>query len=69
MKYSKFYINYKITQCMKKFGFISNVLEVGCGTGEVLDLVSKEGYKIKGIDLSPEAISICKQKSCRISNI
>ncbi len=61
MKYFKEYLDYKIIKNMKKYDFKSPVLEAGCGTGETLELVSKY-YDIKGIDLSEEAISICKKK-------
>jgi len=38
-----------------------NILEVGCGTGEILNLLKKWG-KVTGIDNSQEAISICQKR-------
>lgn len=51
---------------MREFKFSSPVLEVGCGTGETLDFISRE-YDIKGIDLSDEAISICQLKKMDVT--
>ena len=38
-----------------------NILEIGCGTGEVLTLLKNWG-KITGMDFSQEAIEACKKK-------
>ncbi len=65
MKYCKNYLNYKIIKCMEKFGFQSPVLEIGCGTGETMEAVSKR-YNIKGVDLSREAISACIAKGLNV---
>jgi 2-polyprenyl-3-methyl-5-hydroxy-6-metoxy-1,4-benzoquinol methylase len=37
------------------------ILEVGCGTGEVLKLLSRWG-DVKGIDISKEALDACRRK-------
>jgi SAM-dependent methyltransferase len=37
------------------------VLELGCGSGANLWMVAREGFEAHGIDLSPEAISLCRQ--------
>jgi SAM-dependent methyltransferase len=50
---------------MKKFDFKSPVLEVGCGTGETLAVISKE-FDIKGIDLSDEALAFCQEKGLQV---
>ena len=42
--------------------FDANILEIGCSTGTKLDVFSKLGFhNLFGVDLSPKAISICKQ--------
>ena len=58
MKYSKNYIHHKIMKSFKGHAFRSPMIEVGCGTGETLGLISKK-YDIKGIDLSDEAVASC----------
>jgi len=65
MKYSKNYLHYKIMKSLKQYEFKSPMLEVGCGTGETLEFISKE-YNIKGIDLSDKAISICMKKGLNV---
>ena len=56
--------NYFFTQIQKYFSFNvlpnSKVLEVGCGTGELLNAV-KPSYGV-GLDISPKMISIAKQR-------
>jgi len=37
------------------------VLEMGCGAGANLWMVAREGFDTHGIDLSPEAITLCRQ--------
>lgn len=66
MKYSKEYLNDKIIKSMGKFNFSSPVLEVGCGTGETLEAISKN-YVIKGIDLSDGAVFICQRKRLNVT--
>lgn len=39
-----------------------NILELGCGTGEIAIRMKKLGYEIKGIDYSKEMIDIAKTK-------
>jgi SAM-dependent methyltransferase len=68
MKYFKDYANHKLMVCMKRFGFKSPVLEIGCGTGETLEEVSKK-YGVKGVDLSNEAIEACRKKGLNAKRI
>ena len=39
-----------------------NVLDVGCGTGELAFLIAKRGACVKGIDYSEKGINIAKKK-------
>jgi len=40
-----------------------SVLDIGCGTGEVLSkLAEREGLSLAGLDLSPEMIGMARQK-------
>ena len=42
------------------------ILDVGCGTGEILStLASKKGLILAGIDISPEIIKIASEKANR----
>lgn len=44
------------------FAGCRNVLDVGCGRGEFLDLMRESGVQAKGIDLAAESIAQCRDK-------
>jgi O-antigen chain-terminating methyltransferase len=39
-----------------------NVLDIGCGRGEFLELMREAGVPARGIDTSPESIALCREK-------
>lgn len=39
-----------------------NILDIGCGSGELLKLASKKGLNVFGIDISKEALKLAKKK-------
>lgn len=41
---------------IKELNGVKRVLDIGCGTGILVDILTKSGYKAKGIDSSPEAV-------------
>jgi SAM-dependent methyltransferase len=38
------------------------ILDVGCGTGGMLEFLSEYGETVVGLDMSPEAIAYCKER-------
>ncbi len=40
----------------------ANVLDIGCGRGEFLDLLRASGVSAKGLDLNPEMIEVCRSR-------
>ncbi|MCK7594455.1 methyltransferase domain-containing protein [Pseudomarimonas salicorniae] len=38
------------------------VLDIGCGRGELLELLSKEGMEARGIDLNTEMVACCEDR-------
>ena len=40
----------------------ANVLDIGCGRGEFLELMRAAGIPARGIDSSPESIALCREK-------
>jgi O-antigen chain-terminating methyltransferase len=40
----------------------SNVLDLGCGRGEFLELMRETGVPARGIDSNPEAVALCRSK-------
>ncbi len=50
----------------------SNVLDVGCGDGRIIDgllSLSLKSMKIFGIDISKDSVALCKKKFAGISNV
>lgn len=40
----------------------SDVLDVGCGRGEFLELLRENGVRARGLDLNPEMVELCKSR-------
>ncbi|MFB5662131.1 class I SAM-dependent DNA methyltransferase [Alteribacillus sp. HJP-4] len=40
-----------------------NILDLGCGTGTLINYLSKRGYKIDGVDLSEDMLAVAQQKN------
>jgi SAM-dependent methyltransferase len=47
------------------FAGCQNVLDIGCGRGEFLDLMKEAGVAARGIDLSGESVAVCRAKGYR----
>jgi ubiquinone/menaquinone biosynthesis C-methylase UbiE len=41
------------------------VLDVCCGTGSMTEMLAREGFKMSGLDLSPEMIDVAKAKAAK----
>ncbi|MGG1573557.1 class I SAM-dependent DNA methyltransferase [Fictibacillus sp. NRS-1165] len=51
-------------QAVQSYGSkVSNVLDLGCGTGSLSIRLSKQGYDVTGVDLSDDMLAIAKEKS------
>jgi O-antigen chain-terminating methyltransferase len=44
------------------FAGCRNVLDIGCGRGEFLEMMAQAGVPAHGIDLSEESVALCRQK-------
>jgi len=40
----------------------SNVVDLGCGRGEFLEIMREAGINARGVDLSPAAVALCRAK-------
>lgn len=45
------------------------ILDVGCGAGRHILHYQKRGYDITGIDYSPLAIKVCKERGCKKTKV
>lgn len=55
-------IRSRLTDYVPYFAGASDVLDVGCGRGEFLDLLKKAGITGRGLDLNPEMVEVCKAR-------
>jgi SAM-dependent methyltransferase len=49
------------------FAGASNVLDVGCGRGEFLDLLAARGIAARGIDLNHEMVEVCRARGLDVT--
>jgi 2-polyprenyl-3-methyl-5-hydroxy-6-metoxy-1,4-benzoquinol methylase len=47
---------------LSHFSGLQNVLDIGCGRGEFLEMMRDAGVPAKGIDLSQESVAMCRHK-------
>ena len=60
-------IQYKRVQAiLKAIPAGSKVLDVGCNGGAIMELLKKKKCKVKGLDNSPNLVSICKSKKLEV---
>jgi SAM-dependent methyltransferase len=55
-------IRARLADYVPYFAGQSNVLDVGCGRGEFLDLLREKGISAKGLDLNPEMVEVCRSR-------
>ena len=55
-------IRARLADYLSCFAGQSNVLDVGCGRGEFLDLLKQQGISSKGLDLNPEMVEVCRSR-------
>ena len=52
---------------LARFRDCRRVLDLGCGRGEFLELLSKEGIEAQGVDLEADAVAACREKGLTVS--
>lgn len=55
-------IRARLADYVPYFAGQSNVLDVGCGRGEFLDLLREQGISAKGLDLNTEMVEVCRTR-------
>lgn len=54
---------------VKYFKSKKNVLDVGCGRGEFLELLKENGIQAKGVDVNENMVKYCKKKDLDVEKI
>ncbi|PIS42870.1 MAG: hypothetical protein COT24_01160 [Candidatus Kerfeldbacteria bacterium CG08_land_8_20_14_0_20_40_16] len=60
------FINNQEIEIVREYGENKNVLEIGCGTGIILNEVNKFTLSARGIDLSPGMLEKAKEKNLNV---
>jgi len=50
----------------QRFSGCKNVLDLGCGRGELLEVLRDAGIPASGVDANPECVTICAEKDLRV---
>ena len=49
-------------ELISKFGIHGDLLDIGCGTGQFLNIAKGEGWNVYGLDISSQAAKIAQEK-------
>ena len=49
------------------FAGAANVLDVGCGRGELLDALRESGVSVRGVDVSPAMVELCRARGFEVA--
>ena len=55
-------IRTRLSDYVSYFEGAANVLDMGCGRGEFLDLLKQAGVSAKGLDLNSEMVEVCRSR-------
>ena len=60
-------IRERLKSYLPYFGGTADVLDVGCGRGEFLDLLKEKGIKARGLDLNHEMVEVCRARGLDVA--
>ncbi len=60
-------IRARLTAYLPFFEGASDVLDIGCGRGEFLDLLRERGITARGLDVNHEMVEVCKARGLDVS--
>jgi O-antigen chain-terminating methyltransferase len=55
-------IRRRVNDYLPIFSGASNVVDVGCGRGELLDALREQGVSVRGVDVSPAMVEVCRSR-------
>lgn len=61
-------IKNKLKEYLKYFEGQDNVLDIGCGRGEFLEILKENNINAKGIDIDKDMLTLCKEKNLNVEN-
>jgi O-antigen chain-terminating methyltransferase len=56
----------RVADYVAEFTNAANVLDVGCGRGEFLDLLRERGIGARGLDVNPEMVARCREQGLEV---
>ncbi|MFN0107066.1 MAG: class I SAM-dependent methyltransferase [Bryobacteraceae bacterium] len=56
------YVRQNFENYLDYFAGKTRIIDLGCGRGEMLELLREKGFPVKGIDGDAESVAICKSK-------
>jgi O-antigen chain-terminating methyltransferase len=59
-------IRRRLLDYLPRFQGASDVLDLGCGRGEFLDLLREAGVDARGLDLNHEMVELCRERGLRV---
>ena len=60
-------IRERLESYLPYFAGASDVLDVGCGRGEFLDLLNRNGVSARGLDLNHEMVEVCRARGLDVA--
>lgn len=55
-------IRQRLLEYVPLFEGLQDVLDIGCGRGELLDLLGHAGIRARGLDINHEMVEVCRQR-------
>lgn len=59
----------RLLEYLKYFEGKHNVLDIGCGRGEFLQILKENNIEAKGIDINNDMLLLCKEKNLNVKNM
>src|SRR5262249_41483255 len=60
-------IRERLESYLTYFAGTADVLDVGCGRGEFLDLLASRGIRARGLDLNHEMVEVCRARGLDVA--
>ncbi|MBI4478019.1 MAG: class I SAM-dependent methyltransferase, partial [Acidobacteria bacterium] len=60
-------IRARVTSYVSYFDGASDVVDLGCGRGEFLDLLTARGISARGVDINHEMVQVCRERGHEVT--